>query len=143
MSAARTGMGTITGRSISRPSPISPGCLLQGRPISTLCTTTPGTVPSGSPTNEAEGHYNSLQFDLHGKVRRDLQLQFGYTYAKAMDATTSTGSGGDLNNATNPYVGWQYDSGPSIYDRRNVAFVNFVYDIPFLRTSGNRLMKTE
>ena len=90
----------------------------------------------------AEGHYNSLQVDLHGNVRRDLQVQFGYTYAKAVDATTSTGSGGDLNNLTNPYAGWRYDSGPSIYDRRNVMFVNFVYDIPFLRNSSSRMLKT-
>jgi Carboxypeptidase regulatory-like domain len=90
----------------------------------------------------AEGHYNSLQVDLHGNVRRDLQMQFGYTYAKAVDATTSTGSGGDLNNLTNPYAGWRYDSGPSIYDRSNVMFVNFVYDLPFLRNSSSRLLKT-
>ena len=90
----------------------------------------------------AEGHYNSLQVDLHGNVRRDLQLQFGYTYAKAVDATTSTGSGGDLNNLTNPYAGWRYDVGPSIYDRSNVMFVNFVYDLPFLRNSSSRLLKT-
>jgi len=90
----------------------------------------------------AEGHYNSLQIDLHGNLRRDLQLQFGYTYAKAVDATTATGSGGDLNNATNPYVGWKYDSGPSVYDRAHVMFVNFVYDLPFLRNSDNRFLKT-
>ncbi len=91
--------------------------------------------------NGANGHYNSLQVGLHGNVTRDLQLQAGYTVSKAMDATTSTGSGGDLNNATNPYVGWQYDFGPSQFDRRQIAFFNFVYDIPFLRNSGSRLMK--
>ena len=130
-------------REINLP-PISdiPRLLAPGAPNINTLYNYAGYGPIRLAYNEAEGHYNSLQFDLHGKVRRDLQLQFGYTYAKAMDATTSTGSGGDLNNATNPYVGWQYDSGPSIYDRRNVAFVNFVYDIPFLRTSGNRLMKT-
>jgi carboxypeptidase family protein len=92
--------------------------------------------------NQGQGHYNSLQVDLHGSVYRDLQLQFGYTYAKAHDSTTGTGSGGDLNNATNPYVGWKYDDGPSIYDRTNVAFVNFVYDIPLLKHSDNRFMRT-
>jgi hypothetical protein len=87
-------------------------------------------------------HYNSLQVDVHGNVARDLQLQFGYTYSKAVDATTSNGSGGDLNNATNPYVGWKYDSGPSAFDRANIAFVNFVYDIPLLKNSSNHLLKT-
>lgn len=90
----------------------------------------------------ANARYNSLQVDLHGSLRPDLQLQAGYTYAKADDATTSTGSGGDLNNVTNPYAGWRYDYGPSIYDRTHVAFVNFVYDLPFLKNSGSRFLRT-
>jgi hypothetical protein len=91
--------------------------------------------------DEGQAHYNSLQVDLHANVRSDLQLQFGYTVSKAVDATTSNGSGGDLNNVTNPYVGWKYDQGPSQFDRRNVAFVNFVYQIPLLKNSPNRLLK--
>jgi len=92
--------------------------------------------------NEANGHYNSFQVDLRGNVRNDLQLQFGYTYAKALDATNSSGSGADLNNVSNPYVGWRYDEGPSIYDRANIAFVNFVYQIPFMKNSDSHLLKT-
>jgi hypothetical protein len=92
--------------------------------------------------NEADGSYNSLQVDLRGNVKNDLQLQFGYTYSKALDATTSNGSGADLNNVTNPYVGWRYDEGPGVYDRTNVAFANFVYQIPFLKNSDNHLLKT-
>jgi len=92
--------------------------------------------------NGANSHYNSLQAELHSNLRNDLQLQFGYTYAKAIDATTSNGSGGDLENVSNPYVGWRFDVGPSPYDRTNVAFVNFVYQIPFLKNSDNHLMKS-
>lgn len=92
--------------------------------------------------NEGEGHYNSMQVDVHGNVYKGLQLQFGYTFAKAIDSTTATGSGGDLNNVTNPYAGVKYDSGPSNYDRRNVAFLNFVYDLPFLRSAENRFLRT-
>ncbi|HEY1463663.1 MAG TPA: carboxypeptidase regulatory-like domain-containing protein [Terriglobales bacterium] len=92
--------------------------------------------------NEANGSYNSLQVDLRGNIRNDLQLQFGYTYAKALDATTSNGSGADLNNVTNPYVGWRYDEGPSVFDRTNVAFMNFVYQIPLLKNSDSHLLKT-
>lgn len=90
----------------------------------------------------ANAHYNSLQVDLHGNVTRDLQLQFGYTLARAVDATDSNGSGGDLNNVTNPYVGWRYDLGPSVFDRTNVAFVNFVYQIPFLKNSDNHVLRS-
>jgi Carboxypeptidase regulatory-like domain len=86
--------------------------------------------------------YNSLQTSLTGTIHRDLHLQAAYTYAKAQDSTTSVGSGGDLNNATNPYVGWKYDFGPSEFDRRNVFFTNFVYEIPLFRDSGSRLLKS-
>jgi Carboxypeptidase regulatory-like domain len=89
----------------------------------------------------ANASYNSLQTSLTGTVKSDLHLQVSYTLAKAMDATTSTGSGGDLDNATNPYQGWRYDFGPSVFDRRSVFFANFVYDLPVFRNSGSRLMK--
>jgi hypothetical protein len=85
----------------------------------------------------ANSHYNSLQMSLTGKIHRDLHLQVAYTAARAYDETTSTGSGGDLENATNPYVGPSYDYGPSVYNRNNVFFANFVYDLPFFRDSNH------
>ena len=89
----------------------------------------------------ANSKYNSLQVSLNGTVRRDLHMQVAYTAARAKDATTATGSGGDLNNATNPYAGWSYDYGPSVYNRNNVFFANFVYDLPFFRDSSSHLTK--
>jgi hypothetical protein len=91
--------------------------------------------------NEGNARYNSLQTSLTGTVRRDLHLQVSYTLSKAMDSTTSNGSGGDLNNATNPYQGWKYDFGPSLFDRRSIFFTNFVYDMPFFRNNPSRLVK--
>ncbi|HLX84355.1 MAG TPA: carboxypeptidase regulatory-like domain-containing protein [Terriglobales bacterium] len=92
--------------------------------------------------NEANGSYNSLQVDVHGNVRRDLQLQVGYTYAHAVDEVGDAGnSGGDLSNSTNPYVGAAYDRGPSAYDRTHVAFINFVYQLPFFKDADNHFLK--
>jgi hypothetical protein len=88
----------------------------------------------------ANSHYNSLQTSLNGRIHRDLHLQVAYTLARAKDETTATGSGGDLQNATNPYVGPSYDYGPSVYNRNNVFFANFVYDLPFFR-DANHLTK--
>ncbi len=93
--------------------------------------------------NGQNGHYNAFQAELHGNLRRDLQMQLGYTVARAIDPNAGgNGSGGDLNNITNPYAGWQYDVGPSSYDRTQVAFVNFVYQLPIFRTTQNRMLKT-
>jgi Carboxypeptidase regulatory-like domain len=91
--------------------------------------------------NEGDARYNSLQASLTGKIKHDLHLQVSYTLSKALDATTSNGSGGDLNNATNPYAGWRYDFGPSQFDRRNNFFANFVYDIPLFRTNSSALVR--
>ncbi len=91
-------------------------------------------------TNEANTHYNSLQADLTSHIR-DLTLRAYYTLSRAIDPTTAGNGGGDLGNVSNPYLGWKYDEGPSGYDRTHNAAVNFIYDIPFLRNSSNRLLK--
>jgi len=104
--------------------------------------TYPGFTDIKQAENEANGHYNSLQVDLHANVRNDLTLQFGYTLSRSIDPTTGGGNDFDLDNGTNPYQGWLYDLGPSIFDRTNVGFLNFVYDIPLLRNSPSRGLKT-
>ena len=92
--------------------------------------------------NEANSHYNALQVDLNSQVGRDLQLRAYYTLSRTIDPTTAGNGGGDLGNVSNPYLGWQYDIGPSGYDRTHNAAVNFIYDIPLLRNSTNRLVKS-
>ena len=93
--------------------------------------------------NGANSHYNSLQIELRGQVTRDLNLQAAYTASRAIDPSTGAGGNGwDLNNVTNPYLGWQYDVGPSVLDRTHIAFVNFVYDVPLFRNSSSHALKT-
>jgi hypothetical protein len=103
--------------------------------------TYPGIGQTRLSYDGANSKYNALQASLNGHVTHDLYLQTGYTVSKAYDSSTSSGSGGDLQNVSNPYEGWRYDWGPSIYDRRNVFFASLVYDIPLLR-SGSRLLKS-
>jgi hypothetical protein len=94
--------------------------------------------------NGANSHYNSLQMELHGQVRHDLTLQAAYTLSRAIDPSTGQNSGNngwDLSWVTNPYAGWRYDVGPSVLDRTNVFFVNFVYQIPFLTDATNRALR--
>ena len=92
-------------------------------------------------TNEANSHYNGLQVDLTSKMR-DLTLRAYYTLSRTIDPTTAGSGGGDLGNVSNPYLGWRYDNGPSGYDRTHNAAVNFIYDIPFLRNSSSRLLRS-
>ncbi|MGB7493942.1 MAG: TonB-dependent receptor [Candidatus Acidiferrum sp.] len=93
--------------------------------------------------NEANGDYNSLQFSFRGSaLGRSLTYQVGYTYSHTNDPVNGTSNDFDLNNISNPYAGWKYDYGPSYFDIRNNFFTNFVYDIPLLKNSGNKFMKT-
>jgi len=94
--------------------------------------------------NEANSNYNSLQVSLRSQIR-DLTLQFAYTYSHAYDAANNAsngGDGGDLDYVTNPYAGWKFDWGPSEYNRQSIAFVNFIYDVPFLRKNSNHFVRT-
>ena len=90
--------------------------------------------------NDADAYYNSLQISLRGEFA-GLQLQAGYTYSRSIDGTPNNGDGGDLDGVSNPYVGWQGSLGPSPLDRTHVAYINFVYDLPFWRHSSSRLVK--
>ncbi len=96
--------------------------------------------------NAENGHYNSLQINLHSQIKRDLTLQFAYTLSRAIDPATATNGGsgsggGDLYTLSDPYSR-AYDNGPSPLDRTNIALVNFIYDIPLFRNSQSKLAKS-
>jgi carboxypeptidase family protein len=93
-------------------------------------------------TDEANSHYNGLQLDVNSQVGRDLNLRAFYTLSRSIDPGTGSSGGQDLQNVSNPYAGWKYDVGPGGFDRTHNASVNFIYDIPLLRNSQNRLMKS-
>jgi len=115
-----------------------------------------GTIPGGINTiapfkgfgtidvanNEANAHYNGLQFDLNSQMTKDLSIRAYYTVSRSIDPTTGGGGGGDLGTVSNPYAGWTYDVGPSGYDRTHNFSTNFIYDIPLFRNNSNRAVKT-
>ncbi|HYT18713.1 MAG TPA: carboxypeptidase-like regulatory domain-containing protein [Candidatus Polarisedimenticolia bacterium] len=102
----------------------------------------PGFTTVRNAENEANAHYNGLQIDLNSRLGRDLNLRAFYTLSRAIDPTTAGSGGGDLGTVSNPYAGWVYDVGPSGYDRTHVAVVDFIYDIPLLRHSQSRLVRS-
>ncbi|HKV26216.1 MAG TPA: carboxypeptidase-like regulatory domain-containing protein [Candidatus Acidoferrum sp.] len=102
----------------------------------------PGFTTVTLSQNEANTHYNGLQVDLNAQLMSDLTLRAMYTLSKAVDPTTGGSGGGDLGTVSNPYAGWVYDNGLSGYDRKNVAVVDFIYDIPLFRHSESRMTKS-
>jgi len=93
-------------------------------------------------TNESNSRYHGLQLDVNSQVGHDLFLRAFYTYSKTIDPGTGSTGGQDLQNVSNPYLGWRYDVGPGGYDRTHNAAVNFIYDIPVFRHSSSRLVKS-
>jgi hypothetical protein len=91
--------------------------------------------------NEANGIYNSIQAAVHLNIHQDLQAQFGYTYSHAYDTSQSSGNGYDLDNVSNPYSGWKFDWGPSVFDRHQVAFLEYEWNLPFFRHSTDLASK--
>jgi hypothetical protein len=89
--------------------------------------------------NAENGHYNSLQVNLHMRMKKDLTLQVAYTLSRSFDPATTTN--GDLYTLSNPY-NRAYDYGPYQADRTHIGLVNFIYDIPLLKNSPNRLLKS-
>ena len=82
--------------------------------------------------NATNSHYNGLQANFHSQLSKSLTLQAVYTYSKAWDAVGQGGNAQDLQNVSNPYDR-SYDNGPSPLDRRHIAIVNFIYQLPFFR----------
>ncbi|MGI9074711.1 MAG: carboxypeptidase regulatory-like domain-containing protein [Bryobacteraceae bacterium] len=90
--------------------------------------------------NAENSNYNSLQMNLRAQIKNSLTLQFAYTYSKSMDPVFGNNNS-DLANVSNPY-NRGYDYGPSNFDRTHIALINFIYEIPFLRNSQNRALKS-
>jgi hypothetical protein len=82
--------------------------------------------------NAVNSHYNGLQVNFHSQLSSHLTLQAVYTLSKAWDPVSQGGGASDLQNISNPY-NRAYDNGPSPLDRRHVAIVNFIYQLPFFQ----------
>ncbi len=101
-----------------------------------------GSTPSSSRKPCRTGTTTRLQAEFRSQMTRDLSLQAAYTLSKAYDPATGS------NNVAGPEQCFQplqltYDNGPSNLDRRHIAFVNFIYEIPFLKNSSNKLAEVD
>ena len=82
-----------------------------------------------------QANYNALQSTLTKRMSHGFQMQFAYTWSKAMDETS--GSGGGIgyevwlltNDQRNAHGGY----GPTDFDRTHRAVVSFTWQSPRLR----------
>jgi len=129
-------------RDINLPNPSQLPALIQGTVSYNTVLAYPGFRGIKMSENAMNSHYNSLQVNFHSRPSRDLTLQAVYTLSKAWDPINQGGGAGDLQTVSNPYDR-SYDNGPSPLDRRNVAIVNFIYQLPVFRGSNtNTVLKS-
>jgi len=85
--------------------------------------------------SDAWSHYNSLQITTSHRFSRDFYFQAGYTWSRALDAT-STGNTA-FNTAINDQTNLRASYGPSDFDRTHRLVVSYNWDLPFLsKTQG-------
>ncbi len=73
---------------------------------------------------DGTSNYNSLQVSVQRRFTRELTFGGAYTWAKNL-----TTSGAD-QSYVDPFNPRKYSYGEPTYERRNVASINYVYDLP-------------
>ena len=81
--------------------------------------------------NAARSEYNGLQLELNKRYSQGLSFGVAYTLSKSLDNAS-----GRRDRMYNPFDDRSY-WGPSSFDTRHVAVINFIWDLPFLRNNSS------
>jgi len=85
---------------------------------------------------EASSFYNAFQLGVNRRFASGFSYGFAYTLSKSTD--NGSGPRDILPNAFDASNLW----GPSGFDTRHIAVINFIYELPFLRNNNSLLGKT-
>jgi hypothetical protein len=72
-------------------------------------------------------NYNSLQVTLNRRFRSGFSVDVAYTFSKVLD------------NVQTPYNGYHFVWAPSTIDRTQALTFNYIYELPFLRSSHSMM----
>jgi hypothetical protein len=86
--------------------------------------------------NATSGNYHSLQVNLRADNYHGLTLQSAYTWAHTIDLA----SGDNAQFAFDTYD-LSKDRGPAAWDIRHVLMFNYIYDLPFGKSSSNAFVR--
>jgi carboxypeptidase family protein/TonB-dependent receptor-like protein len=123
----------------------SPNCEGPGRPLNENCPVAKGGLGLGGPcfpglgffnylSNHSSSNYNSLQATLTKRYSHGLYVLAGYTYAHAIDTSTSNIAGVPPNS-----LNYGAERGNGDYDIRNRFTLSVSYVIPELKTKWQLL----
>ena len=85
--------------------------------------------------NAARSEYNGLQFNLTRRFSDGLSFGAAYTYSSSWDNADNRRD--RIWNSADDTNFW----GPADYDVRHALVVNWVYEVPLMRNSSNRVAK--
>ena len=80
--------------------------------------------------------YNSLQIAWNRRFYNGFMFGFSYTYSKSMD------NGSNYRDIVPDTYNTSNLGGPSEYDTRHVAIINYAYDLPFFKKSNGLVKQT-
>jgi len=87
--------------------------------------------------NDLIADYDAVSVILRKRMSRGLQADVHYTWSRTRDMSThSNGGGQTMNN----YDIWA-DYGPANWDVPHRFVANYIYDVPFLKSSPNPILK--
>jgi hypothetical protein len=81
----------------------------------------------------AESNYNSFQFSMRQRLRRDITFDFNYTYGHSLDNASGLQSAGNFSTAAfifNP-LDPHGNYGDSDFDTRHIVNANWLVGLPF------------
>lgn len=98
--------------------------------------------------NSNSSNYNALQLSVTRQMAHGIQATFHYTYSHAIDNGSTWHSGATSSNHEAAGEGYSLDQtmpgldrGNSIYDMRHTLTFNYVWELPFFKSSSG-LMRT-
>ncbi|MGH9842974.1 MAG: TonB-dependent receptor domain-containing protein, partial [Blastocatellia bacterium] len=90
----------------------------------------------------AESRYDSLQLQLRGRLRNDLQLQVAYTFAKALDDVSDVFDLAGASSLPQDNSRLDLERGPANFDARHrfAAYFNYLFPTLASRSRASRLV---
>ncbi len=94
-----------------------------------------GYGPLRETFNDANSTYNAFQLGINRRFSKGFSYGLAYTLSKSLD--NGSGQRDIIPDTFNGQNLW----GPSTYDTRHLVVINYIWEIPFLRNSQNKLLK--
>ena len=88
--------------------------------------------------NDLIANYDSLALVLRRRMSHGLQVNAHYTWSRTYDMANHSNAGGRIVNNFDIWSDW----GPAAWDIPHRFVLSYIYEIPFLRNTGNPVLRS-